>query len=264
MQLFYRLEDFSPHKTPIILTIGNFDGVHRGHLAVLQRTRQLAQNNAQTALITFSNHPSEVLRPSQPASLLCTLPHKLLLLEENKIDAVIIIPFTRYLAEHSAASFVERLRQYIPFSHLVLGHDATLGRDRQGNPAVMKDLGEVWGFDVLYLDEYRYEGIPVSSTRIRQLLQEGNLPQVEELLGRPYSIFSTPIPGEATLNFEIRGLCLPPFGTYSVQVKTAKGIFEGIAHLNESPIPLLEVQLNEEVNIHHELPIEVIFQHVMQ
>lgn len=256
MQLYYRLEDFSPQKQPIILTIGNFDGVHRGHLAVLQRTRQLAQNNAQTVLITFSNHPSEVLRPSQPTPLLCTLPHKLLLLEENQVDAVVIIPFTRYLAEHSAASFVERLRQFIPFSHLVLGHDATLGRDRQGNRSVMKDLGEVWGFDLFYLDEYRYEGLPVSSTRIRQLLQEGKLAEASELLGRPYSIFSAPVQGQAALNFEVKGLCLPPLGIYSVQVKTEQGLFQGTANLREST---MEVNLLEEVEISPEVPVEVIF-----
>ncbi|MBA2369319.1 MAG: FAD synthetase family protein [Candidatus Protochlamydia sp.] len=256
MQVFYRLEEFSPQKKPIILTIGNFDGMHRGHLTVLQRTRQLAQNNAQTVLITFSNHPSEVLRPSQPAFLLCSLPHKLQLLEENKIDAVIILPFTRYLAEHSAASFVERLRQFIPFSHLVLGHDATLGRDRQGKPSVMKDLGEVWGFDVLYLDEYRYEGLPVSSTRIRQLLQEGNLEKVSELLGRPYSIFLTPMLGKGVLKFEVKGLCLPPYGTYSVQIKTELGQFQGTAHLREG---FMEVELFGEDDLLYELPIEVIF-----
>ena len=147
------------------------------------------------------------------------MPHKLHLLQQFGIDQIILLPFTRYLAQHSAESFIEHVRQFIPFTHLVLGHDATLGRDRQGDRITMQTLGMEWGFHVHYLEEYRYEGKPVSSTRIREALQEGDLDQVEELLNRPYSIYGPVTAGEGkgkqlgfpTANLDVTGLCLASF-----------------------------------------------------
>ncbi|CUI16979.1 putative riboflavin kinase/FMN adenylyltransferase [Candidatus Protochlamydia naegleriophila] len=274
MHLYHQLEEFKDQKTPVVLTIGNFDGVHLGHLAVLQRSQAVAKRvEAHTVVITFSNHPSEVLRPEDPTLLLCTLPHKIALLEANQVDHLMLLPFTRYLALHSAASFVERVRQFIPFSHLILGHDATLGRDRQGNRDVMQSLAEAWGFEVYYLEEYRYEGLPVSSTRIRQLVQKGEFDQAEVLLGRPYSIYSGISTGLGkgrqigypTANIPVKGLCLPPQGVYVVEVNKDGKIYQGIANLGVAPtvrqdgVPLLEVHILAENVELSEHPIEVIF-----
>lgn len=274
MQLLNHLEDFKDDRKPIVLTIGNFDGMHRGHLAVIRRAQEIASGKSQTMVLTFNNHPSEILRPQHPISLLCTLPHRIQLIEASGINSLLLLPFTNYLAQHSAASFVENLRQYIPFTHLVLGHDATLGRDRQGNRVVMKDLGQDWGFDVHYVEEYRFEGHPVSSSRIRELLQRGELDQVEVLLGRPYSIYSKVVSGMVvgkelgypTINFEVNGLCLPPFGVYTVKVKSKNELFPGIANLGIAPTirqdvkPWLEVYLFNQALNFHEQEIEVIFQ----
>jgi riboflavin kinase/FMN adenylyltransferase len=270
MQILNQFEDFKDENKPIVLTIGNFDGVHRGHLSVIRRLQEIASDKSQSIVITFSNHPSEILRPQHPIQLLCSLPHRLKLIEKCGINTLILIPFTKHLAQHSAASFVERLRQSIPFTHLILGHDATLGRDRQGNRTVMKDLGQDWGFEVHYLEEYRFEGHPVSSSRIRELLQTGNLERVESLLGRPYSIYSRVVEHGSTINLEIKGLCLPPFGVYSVQVKFKDALFAAIANLNlvpifgQNPQPKLEVQLLDPPQNFHGQEIEVIFQQVMQ
>ncbi len=274
MHLYHQLEEFKDQKTPVVLTIGNFDGVHLGHLAVLQKAQAIAlRTEAHQVVITFSNHPSEVLRPEDPTLLLCTLPHKIALLEANHIDHLMLLPFTRYLAHHSAASFVERVRQFIPFSHLILGHDATLGRDRQGNRSVMQSLAEAWGFEVHYLEEYRYEGLPVSSTQIRQLVQKGEFDQAEILLGRPYSIYSTISTGLGkgrqigfpTANIPVKGLCLPPLGVYVVEVNKEGEIYQGIANLGVAPtiredgVPLLEVHILAENVELSASPIEVIF-----
>ncbi|CAF23482.1 bifunctional riboflavin kinase/FAD synthetase [Candidatus Protochlamydia amoebophila] len=279
MKLYSKLEEVFDKKIPQILTIGNFDGVHLGHLFVLQRVQAIAkQSDAEITVLTFSNHPSEVLRPQDPAKLLCTLPHKIKLLESNHVNHLFLIPFTNYLAKHSAASFVERIRQFIPFSHLILGHDATLGRDRQGNRLVMQTLAEMWGFEVHYLDEYRYEGLAVSSTSIRKLVQEGDLKKVHALLGRPYSIYSTISSGLGkgrqmgypTANIEVQNLCLPPFGVYAVEIKKGQEILPGIANLGFAPtirqnnIPLLEVHILTGQTEFSEDPIEVIFQHYIR
>jgi riboflavin kinase/FMN adenylyltransferase len=259
MRLLEKLEDFSQPRNPLVLTIGNFDGMHRGHRAVLNRARNLAGQEGQLLVLTFRNHPSEVLRPYQPVRLLCTLPHKLQLLQQFGVDDIVLLPFTRYLAQHSAASFIEHVRQFIPFSHLILGHDATLGRDRQGDRPTMIGLGMEWGFHVHYLEEYRYEGKPVSSTRIRELLQQGNLIQVEALLNRPYSIYAPVSSGGGkgkqlgfpTANLDVSGLCLPPFGVYAVEVMHQSKCLQGIANLGIAPTirednkPVLEVHIFE-------------------
>jgi riboflavin kinase/FMN adenylyltransferase len=257
MQVLERPEDFSQPCDPIVLTIGNFDGMHRGHRAVLKRAQELANKDGEIIVLTFRNHPSEVLRPDQPTPLLSTLPHKLHLLQQQGVNRVLLLSFTRYLAQHSAASFIEHIRQFIPFSYLVLGHDATLGRDRQGNRALMQELGEQWGFQVFYQEEYRFEGQPVSSTRVRDALQKGDLKQVEQLLERPYSIYAPVSKGEGkgkhigfpTANINVSGLCLPPYGVYAVEVFKNSITIQGVANIGIAPTirqnatPILEVHL---------------------
>lgn len=259
MSIVEQLENYKDSRQPLVLTIGNFDGMHRGHCAVIKRAQVLAGQEGEITVLTFRNHPSEILRPEQPTQCLCTLPHKLRLLEQFGIDKIMLLPFTRYLAHHSAESFIENIRQFIPFSHLVLGHDATLGRDRQGDRATMKTLGMEWGFNVHYLEEYRYEGQPVSSSRIREALKAGDFIQVEELLERPYSIYAPVIEGGGkgrqlgfpTANLDLSRLCLPPFGVYAIEVIYDSKYFRGIANLGVAPTiredakPLLEVHLFE-------------------
>lgn len=273
MTILERLEDFKNPCYPLVLTIGNFDGMHRGHQALLKEARSLAGSEGKVVAITFRNHPSEILRPEQPVCLLNSLPHKLSLLGQTSIDTLILLSFTRYLAEHSAASFIERVRHFIPFSHLLLGHDATLGRDRQGDRATMHALSEQWGFSLHYLEEYRFEGQPVSSSRIRKALQEGNLEIVEQLLGRPYSLYGKVIEGQGlgkkidwpTANLEVKGLCLPPFGVYAVEGQSQEKRMPGIANLGVAPTirmdssPLLEVHFLDYQEELGDQPIEIFF-----
>lgn len=256
MTIIERLEDYAVPSHSIVLTIGNFDGMHRGHQAVLKRAQTFAGTDRETesevVVLTFRNHPSEILRPENPTSLICSRLHRIHLLQQFGIQDIILLPFTRYLAQHSAESFIERVRGSIPFSHLILGYDATLGRNRQGDHQTMQSLGEMWGFHVDYVEEYRYEGKPVSSSRIREAINEGNLTLVEDLLGRPYSIYGKAIPDtpyegrserqneqshdrwineqsddrlihekepvNSNFHFDLSGLCLPPSGVYEVEI----------------------------------------------
>ncbi len=276
MHLISSIKDYKVDEKPTILTIGNFDGVHRGHMAVLQAAKHFAGKEGRIVVITFSNHPSEILRPQEPPVLrLCTQSHKINLLSSFGVHTLITIPFTKWLANHSAASFIEHIRESIPFTHLVLGHDATLGKDRQGRPATMVELGEQWGFEVHYLEEFRYEGHPVSSTKIRHLIQHGDLHKVENFLGRPYSIYSLVTPGEQmgkahglppTANIDVTELCLPPLGVYAVQLVKGRQKFRGIANLGAAPTMHVnrEVQLEVHLfdfnqNLYNE-NVEVIFQ----
>jgi riboflavin kinase / FMN adenylyltransferase len=251
MTIIENLEDYKSPSPSVVLTIGTFDGMHRGHQTVLKKAQTFVKTENEVVVLTFRNHPSEILRPEQPTPLICFPLHRILLLQQCGIQDILLLPFTRYLAQHSAESFIERVHQSIPFSHLILGHDATLGRNRQGDRRTMQSLGEMWGFQVDYVDEYRYEGKPVSSSRIREAIKEGNLALVEDLLGRPYSIYGKAIGGESydsekeeehgdgeeserkkgldrgihekkqmnsKIHFDLSRLCLLPFGAYEVEV----------------------------------------------
>lgn len=276
MKLLNQLTDYKKnkdYKDSVVLTIGNFDGVHRGHLAVLDRVKHLAKKNGETVVLTFSNHPSQILRPEKNLQLICSPLHKLKLLEEQNINTVISIEFSRELANRSAASFIEQVHESLSFSHLVLGHDATLGKDRHGDRAIIQELGVEWNFNVHYLDEYCVDGVPVSSTRIRNLLNCGNLENVNLLLDRPYSIYGRVNEGLGkgkeigfpTANLDVSELCLPPLGVYEVQVKYQSRLEQGIANLGIAPTvkndskPVLEVHLfNLTENLYGQY-VEVIF-----
>jgi riboflavin kinase/FMN adenylyltransferase len=273
MKILESLKAFKNDHKPLILTIGNFDGVHRGHQWILQRCREVAGPDGEVVVITFSNHPSEVLRPDNTVPFLCTLEHKIRLIEAHQVNTLCVLRFTHTLAHQSSETFIEKVRSHIPFTHLVLGHDATLGRNRQGSPLVMQELAQRWDFSIEYRPEYRYHGQPVSSTLIRESLQKGNLSQVENLLGRPYSIYSTVIPGKGrgeqlgfpTANMNVNNLCLPPLGVYAVTVHYDNQILQGVANLGVAPTvrhsnaPILETHLFSNQGDLYGKNIEVIF-----
>lgn len=243
------LEEFKNPRDPLVLTIGTFDGVHRGHGVLLKTMKELSRKEGQTVVITFKNHPSEVLRPNNPVPLLCTIPHKLLLLDSYHIDTTILLPFNKFLAQQNAALFVEKIRQTIPFSHLVLGHDATLGRDKQGDRARMLELADEWGFTTIYIEEYRFEAKPVSSSRIREALQQGDLLQVEALLNRPYTIYA-PLLKQNGYKLDVSQLCLPPSGVYSIYALIDKKKYDGTATIkSQQHEKSLEVHLNENIKL---------------
>ncbi len=274
MRLFHQIEDFPKESENTIITIGNFDGMHKGHASVLEYLDKLARSNESKTLITFSNHPSQVLNPNATTPLLCTSSHKLKLIEEFGIDNLFLLPFTKELSQLSAELFIEKLKAFIPFSHLVLGHDAKIGKERQGDKSTMQKLAQQWDFRVHYLEAFELDGIPISSTIIRHAIQAGDFEKAELYLGRPYSIYSTVTTGEGkgkligfpTANIDISGLCLPPKGVYAVKVIWNNNVYSGIANLGVAPtiksanLLMLEVHLLEFNQNLYQKNIEVIFQ----
>jgi riboflavin kinase / FMN adenylyltransferase len=274
MKLFHTLEECKEIRDPVALTIGSFDGVHRGHQAILHRVRQVAaEQQGKAAVMTFENHPVTVLHPAQPMPFLCTLAHRINLLEQEKIDILMMLPFTKELSEQSAETFLKNVRINLPFHSLILGSDAVLGKDRQGDPRVIQDLAKTLGFQVEYLPNYSWEGMRVSSSKIRELIKEGALVEAEKLLGRKFSIVSRVTTGAGqgkkigfpTANIDIEGLCLPPLGVYAVQVIYKGNILPGVANLGIAPTvrrdnkPVLEVHLFDFQEDFYGQPVEIIF-----
>lgn len=274
MRIIKNLNEKLPSKQSVVLTIGNFDGVHRGHMAVLNRTKELSnQVKGQTTVLTFENHPTQILRPSEHVKLICSLPHKIQLLEKFGIDNLILLPFTKEFSQHTAEEFLRSVSDCMPFTHLILGHDATLGKDRKGDRRLVEETAKSMGFQVEYLEPYRMAGSIVSSSEIRRLINHGQLPQVETLLGRKYSIYGPVIIGKSagktigfpTANIDVGELCVPVFGVYAVHLLHDGKVYDAIANLGVAPTvrkdlrPILEVHLLDKQLDLYDHYVEVIF-----
>ncbi len=258
MKIISSLQESLDAEKPIIATLGNYDGVHLGHQAILKKVTGLAhKEHGKSLVITFKNHPSSILNPSLPSLQICSFDHKIHLLEQAGIDLVVVLEFTREFAKQTPEEFLQKMLLAIPFKNLILGHDAVLGKGRTGNQAEIERLSQKLNFTVEYLPQLTMEDIIVSSSKIRQYLQQGDLLFVEKLLGRKFSMYGKVISGMKkgrvigfpTLNFATKGLCLPPLGVYAVKVKSESELLLGVANLGVAPTvredsePLLEVHL---------------------
>lgn len=274
MKILYDLETPLQSEKPIALTIGNFDGFHLGHQFVIDKLLQEAKKqNNQTAVITFDSHPSQVLRPEKSILQIMTLNQKIALLKQTGIDYLFLLKFTKEFSQQTPEAFLQKLQSIIPFDTLILGHDAAIGKDREGNHKRVAEYAKNH-FTLITLEPHHVAQTTISSSLIRQLIQKGALSEVAQFLGRPYSIQGIVIRGQGkgkvlgfpTANLEVEGLCLPPLGVYAVQVKHQDKLYKAIANLGVAPTirqeahPLLEIHLlNTALNLYGQT-IEVIFQ----
>lgn len=252
MQVLTSLDSLAEITPPVFLTIGNFDGVHLGHAAILKNLQESAKKEGVGSLvITFSNHPLQILRPNHPTPLLTSKEHKIQLLENFKLDYVLVIPFTHSFSHQSAELFLRDVYKKIPFRRLVLGADAKLGNDRQGNTPLLHALAYDLHFTLEFLPLEMANDAPITSSRIRQAVQCAELKAASALLGRKFSLI---LSNERA----IEGLCHPPFGVYAV---TVNGLYRAVAHLSpHTPLKLIEIDpIPSEPH-----PIEVTFEEFLR
>ncbi len=241
-----------------VVAIGNFDGVHRGHQAVLGRALEEAGKRGVPALVlTFEPHPRKFFRPQVPLFVLTPPAMKARLLEELGFSAVVEQAFTAQFAAQSAEDFVAGiLQENLGISHAVTGFNFHFGKDRQGGPAYLMNAGERHGFGVTLVDAFRDEGAQViSSSRIRELLAAGDVSEAAGLLGYRFTVQSEVIGGQQlgrTLGFPTANMCLPEDvelreGIYAVRFRRADGsLHDGVASFGRRPTvnvngaPLLE------------------------
>jgi riboflavin kinase/FMN adenylyltransferase len=237
-----------PDVRATVVSVGTFDGVHRGHRDVLDRlAARAAALGLRSVLVTFEPHPLEVVNPTAAPLLLTVGDEKREVLAESGIDYVAVVPFTPALARYGAEEFVTRvLRARFRMEHLLMGYDHGFGRNREGDVEVMQALGARDGFRVEVVAPVSIgDGRPISSTSIRRAIAGGDLERAAYALGRPYSLGGRVVPGAARgrgLGFPTINVAppnprklLPPQGVYAVRVQTPGGSHGGMLNLGPRP-----------------------------
>lgn len=245
---------------PFGLTIGSFDGLHLGHLQLFERQRELLGPTGSQGVITFSNHPSMILR-HQRVPLISSKEHKIKLLEQAGTQILFLLEFTPELAETSYRDFLREVKKAYPFNFLVSGKGDALGKGREGDEARISELGKSLDFKADYCEKLKLDGITISSRKIRELIEQGNLKEASRFLGRRYSIYGlfemepqNPFAGKISL----QGLCLPPEGTYSVMVLCNNSKVAAKAIIDKTS-PYLKLLLDQKSERFADLYLEIIF-----
>ena len=230
-----------------VITIGTFDGVHLGHREILRDLADIAQKRSMpAAVVTFTPHPLAVVNPAAAPKLLTPGDERLAALAASGApEHVIVIPFTPALASLTAEQFVDMLVDQFRMRELVVGYDHGLGRGRQGDVNVLRDLGTTRDFTVHVVEEKQdTRGVTISSTAIRRAVAYGDLDAARTMLGRPYDLRGRVVKGSArgrsigipTINLEIpKEKLLPPDGVYAVRVSSSRGTFGGMMNLGGRP-----------------------------
>ena len=242
-----------------ILTIGAFDGVHRGHQHLIkQRVEETRHTEQLAGLITFYPHPSAVLSPYNPTRYLSTPGEKAALLERLGLDILAILPFDQDMAQTSARDFVVLVSQHLRLAELWVGEDFALGRGREGDVKALRALGQELGFTVRVIEPLTWQGQIISSTRIRSLLLKGKVRQAAQLLGRYPSLAGEVVRGSQrghclgfpTANLEVRQeRVVPADGIYAVYARLGEDRHQGVANVGVRPSFELGGQRIVEVHI---------------
>jgi riboflavin kinase/FMN adenylyltransferase len=259
MQLVRGLHNLSPLPQGCVATIGNFDGVHLGHQAILARLHERAlELRVPSCVVIFEPQPREYFRPEQAPVRLTRLREKLELLFQAGVDRVICLAFNRRLRELSAQAFIDHvLIQGLGIKHLEVGDDFRFGCDRAGDFDALVDAGRINGFTVEAAATVELDGIRVSSTRIREALAAGDLALANRMLGRTYALSGRVLHGQKlarqlgwpTANVQLKRRFPPMKGVYLVKVDIRGQKQDGVANIGLRPTvkgdgrPHLEVHL---------------------
>jgi riboflavin kinase/FMN adenylyltransferase len=242
MQVLRDLASLASLRGPVYLAIGVFDGVHRGHQALIEEAQSDAAKTGGTAVVmTFEPHPMMFFRRGDPLLRLSSPRHKELLLKRIGVTHLAVLPFDAARAGQTAEEFVADLQLAChPLGGVVVGAEWRFGKGRTGDVAMLTSMGQ---FEVDGIPAVTIDGQVISSTVIRQAIARGDLDFAAEALGRPYSVFGKVVKGMQlgrqigfpTANIETGGMQLPPDGVYAVKVRLGGKIFSGVANLGIRP-----------------------------
>lgn len=259
MKIYHSIDLFQPVPNPIV-SVGTFDGVHLGHQQIFASMREEALRcGGETVVVTFYPHPRLVIHPdSKHLRFITTQERKYEIISRSQIDHLIIIPFTREFSNLSSGDFVKRyLVDKIKMHKLIVGYDHHFGKDRLGGYNELKGLGKIHGFELQEVSACIIEGMPVSSTKIRTALMEGNVRLANTLLGYDYSISGKVIYGNRigrTIGFPTANIeqedeykLISAVGVYACKVDYRGRIYKGMGNIGFRPtidIGKLTIEVN--------------------
>jgi len=260
MKTLTQLHRLKQHGRPVVLAAGFFDGVHRGHVKVIERTVARAREiGGEAWVLTFDTHPLRVLNPEAAPLLLTANRHKLALLERTGVDGCLMLPFTRAQSAVEPNDFVTHLRECIPsLAEIIVGRNWRFGRHGRGTPGVVSRMGRGTGLQVTVVAPVIHKAETISSTRIRAEVLRGNLDETAAMLGRPFSVLGTVTTGRSigrklgfpTANLDPHNEVLPPHGVYAVRAVIRGRLRDGVMNFGLRPtvtdghsIPTLELHV---------------------
>jgi len=226
--VFRSLEEAAGRFGPCAITVGNFDGVHIGHQQLVREARsQALERNCRSGVLTFHPHPRTVVAPDRTTKLLASIDERLALLEKTGVDHILVLPFTTELSRLSGEEFVRQiLVEALDTKFVVVGDNFRFGHKQGGDPALLASLGGKLGFGTMFVQQVRYRGEAVSSSLIREHLQQGDVSRAGRLLGRCYRLTGPVVSGHGvgskqtvpTLNLLPPDGVLPANGVYITEV----------------------------------------------
>ena len=245
MEILRSISELNQLRGPLFLAIGVFDGVHRGHQAVISTSARHAHSAEGTSVVvTFDPHPAKVLRPRDAPHLLTATQHKIALIRALGVSHLLIIEFNREFAATSPEDFVQQLVTHSkPLREICVGHEWSFGKNRRGNLDVLKKLGAHFDFNVVGIPPVMVHGAVVSSTAIRQVVEAGSLAEAAEMLGRDYTILGTVTRGNQlgkkigfpTANLSAHSEQFPPNGVYLAEAWFEEVLYHGVVNLGYRP-----------------------------
>jgi riboflavin kinase / FMN adenylyltransferase len=275
MEIIRGIHNIKPRHRGCIVTIGNFDGVHLGHQAILRQVQARSEEIAAPAmLICFEPQPKEFFDLYNAPARLTRFREKVELLAEHGIDKVLCLKFDEQTRSMSAAAFIDLLATKLQVRAVFAGDDARFGNDRTGDFVMLQAAGEKYGFDVTNLYTLTVNDARVSSTRIRECLALGDFDLAEKLLGRPYAITGKVVYGRQlgrtldapTANIQLHRYRAPIDGVYAIEIQCLGGTYRGVANvgvrptLNDATVkPILEVHIFDFAQNLYGQTVKVIF-----
>lgn len=246
MRIICGIENIEGKFRNPVITMGNFDGVHLAHKSifdtVIERARAI---DGESMVMTFEPHPIKVFQPTAILPLITSYDKKIQLIEEAGIDTLIRVRFSKEFANTSAQDFVTKILHHkIGMKEIVVGHDCSFGKNRQGNATLLQEMAKHLDFKVHIMDPMMVDGIPVRSTEIRRLIQDGQVKKAQTLLGRNYQIKGTVIRGRdrggrllgfPTANLMWKEELFPKVGVYAVLAKCQGKTYHAVANIGYSP-----------------------------
>jgi len=245
MQVFRKLDEVPASFGPTVLSVGNFDGVHRGHVEVLRNIVHRAKElGAKSMAVTFEPHPVRILRPDSTLKLLTPGPERIRLLADTGLDALLLLPFTRDLSLLTPQVFAQDiLKKSLRAREVHEGYNFRFGHKAAGDVRLLEELGAKLGFSVKVYPELRLRGELVSSSRIRELIANGRVSRARHLLARTFSILSTPGRGRGygskytvpTINLSRYEEIVPKDGVYITRTRVDKECFDSVTNVGKRP-----------------------------